>query len=428
MTIEQERAMALARARARADQSYTGQILPFSKDAEGNIQFDSNAGLLGAVKDAFTLPGDAYAGRVDPLSQEGINRAANFALTVTPANPGVVAGDRVIPGVTRAIQEVIPEAPTAQALKEAGSAGYNQMRQMGVDYSAPSVKALSDALQARMVEQGFDPDVAPNTFSTLGKLSTPPEGSFATISNLEAARRKFGNIGQNFNNPTDRAASKIAREEIDQFILNPPEGSVLAGPAEEAAAVLSEARANTAAYKRAATIDKLVENKERDAAVANSGQNIGNSLRQGARDILKSDKARSGFSTDELAMLEEVARGTPGANATRFVGNLLGGGGGLGTIVTGAAGALGAGAASGNPTIGALGALVPLLGMASKKVSNAITRGGLEAVDEATRMRSPLYRALQEKAGTEVISPEQRALLVRALLASGGNSGGGGGF
>ena len=61
------------------DQSYQGKILPISRDAQGNVSFDSDAGILGAVKRAVTLPGDVMAGKVDPTSEEGIGRAAEFA-------------------------------------------------------------------------------------------------------------------------------------------------------------------------------------------------------------------------------------------------------------------------------------------------------------------------------------------------------------
>lgn len=62
-----------------------GMILPFSKGAEGDVSFDSDAGLLGAFKRSFMLPGDVMAGKVDPGSEEGIGRAFEFATTFSPA-------------------------------------------------------------------------------------------------------------------------------------------------------------------------------------------------------------------------------------------------------------------------------------------------------------------------------------------------------
>lgn len=64
---------------------YSGTLLPLSKDANGEVSFDSNAGLLGSFKKAFMTPGDAMAGKFDPTSDEGIGRAFEFATTFSPA-------------------------------------------------------------------------------------------------------------------------------------------------------------------------------------------------------------------------------------------------------------------------------------------------------------------------------------------------------
>lgn len=404
-----------AKYEAPKDKSYVGSILPISVDAEGNKHFDSNAGILGSLKDAFMLPGDAMSGKVDPTSEEGIARAFNFAGAFSPVNPGVRSGDRAIPGILRASEQAPVAVPTAEALKAAGDEGYKQMRNMGVDYDANAVKTLAETLRAGLDEKGFIPEVSPKTSAVLDKLANPPEGSVAPLSGLESARQSFTKIGQDFLNPQDRTSAKIVREGIDKFIQNADPESVVAGPAAEAGQVLRDARANTAAFKRSADLSKATYAADLSASAANSGQNFGNALRQKAKSILLSDKAKSGFNAEELDALESVVRGTPTANATRFVGNLLGGGGGLGSVVTSGAGGM-AGIASGSPALAALGAFTPALGFASKKVSNALTEGGLRVVDEMTRARSPLYQALLQNAPRRVAAPEKRAALLRALL------------
>lgn len=77
------------------DQSYSSSILPMSKDAQGNVSFDSNAGLLGALKRSFMLPGDVMAGEVDPMSQAGIGRAAEFAGVFSPMSPAAGTGKTI---------------------------------------------------------------------------------------------------------------------------------------------------------------------------------------------------------------------------------------------------------------------------------------------------------------------------------------------
>ena len=73
-----------------------GSILPIGKDADGNVHFDSDAGLLGTFKRTFLLPGEVMQGKIDPLSPEGIERAFEFAGTVTPAGAAQRAGGAVI--------------------------------------------------------------------------------------------------------------------------------------------------------------------------------------------------------------------------------------------------------------------------------------------------------------------------------------------
>ncbi len=78
-----------------ASKQFSGSFLPLSRDAEGNVSFDSNAGLLGPITRAFMLPGDAMAGKVDPMSQEGINRAGEFASIFGPTSPAMGTGKAI---------------------------------------------------------------------------------------------------------------------------------------------------------------------------------------------------------------------------------------------------------------------------------------------------------------------------------------------
>lgn len=51
--------------------------------------------LAKGVYDAVTLPGDVYAGKVDPMSQEGIRRAANAAMFMTPGSAALRGGEGI---------------------------------------------------------------------------------------------------------------------------------------------------------------------------------------------------------------------------------------------------------------------------------------------------------------------------------------------
>lgn len=115
-----------------------------------------------------------------------------------------------------------------------------------------------------------------------------------------------------------------------------------------------------------------------------------------------------------------MVQGGRGRNTARYIGNLFGGGGGIGQYVTGTApvvgGSLGFGV--GGPTgagVGAaLGAVPVVTGAVAKSVANALARRDLRAADELLRKRSPLFQERQTAAGMEGIDPLVQALLARS--------------
>ncbi|MDM9643883.1 hypothetical protein [Rhizobium sp. S163] len=84
------------------------------------MSFDSNAGIVGAVKRAFMLPVDAMAGEVDPTSDEGIARATEFAGVFSPMSPAA--------GTGKAIAAAAPRPAPSQGMEAAGAAS-----RLGVD-------------------------------------------------------------------------------------------------------------------------------------------------------------------------------------------------------------------------------------------------------------------------------------------------------
>jgi hypothetical protein len=387
-------------------------------------------GVAEGVGDAVTAPGRAMKGELQVMGPDGnvtpeaIGEGLNFAGLAAGVAPGLRAGESIVGG-RGAFRDVKVNPPTAQELKAASADGYETLRGLDAQYSSQAVSDIAAKVQRTLEQQGINEKVAPKTFANLRELQNPPEGSFASSSNLETIRRTFGEIGQDFANPSDRNAGKFARGAIDEFLSRPPDGAVLAG-SEEAAAqagrIASDARGNYAASKRSSQLDGLVTAAEDRAGATNSGQNIGNSIRQRAASILSSPKLSSGFTENELGAIRAVARGTIGQNLTRYVGNLLGGGGGLGAAVTGGLGAA-PGVAAGSPMMTAAGVALPAVGAAAKTVSNVMTEKALAAVNKSTRMRSPLYEEMQRSAGREAVAPTREASFLRMLMlgSQGGN-------
>lgn len=419
-----------------SDRSYTGQILPISYDAAGEASFDSNAGLLGALKAAVTAPGRALSGELQVTGPDGsvtptaIGEALNFAGFASPMTPELRAGGYLIPGERGALARAKVEPPSEAVLKQAASDGYNDLRNLGVDYSTASVNQLSGEIQALLTQDGIIGTLAPKTYSILDQLSAAPAGSVASINGITAARKAFGNAARDFANPTEQLAAQRAIESLDGFLARSDPASVVSGPANQVAPLLRDANGNYAAYRRSKTLTDLADAAQLRANASNSGQNAGNTTRQRVASLLLNGDGKQvkGFSKQELGDLRAVNEGSAAANSTRYIGNLLGGGGGLGQLLTAAIGAAG-GSAAGGGLGAAIGSVAPVaIGKGSKAVSNALTERALTEVASSLRQRSPVYEALLKDAPMVRSHPAKTDAILRLLLASESDKKGGGGW
>lgn len=415
--------------------AYRGSILPLSRMPDGSVKFDANAGIVGALKRAVTLPGEVMRGDVPVrdeagnLTDEVIGRATEMGAVVSPANPMVRSGDKVIPGVASALKKPRIKAPSADDLYQAADDAFARMRDSGVDYRPEAVAKLARTLKQQLENDGFAPEVAKSTHKILDKLASPPEGAIADIRGIHAARKAFGQAARNFNNPSDQAAASRVVRGLDEFIGSGDPANTLAGAPAAAAKALQEGNANFAAAKRSDLITGIERAADLRAASTNSGANVGNSARQRIASALLSGKQTAGFSPEEIAALEKIVRGTRTQNVTRSVGNLLGGGGGLGRLATsiGAGGA--AGAMAGSPELGVLGGVVvPLVGAGAKQASNAMTQKAIRSADKMIRSRSPLAQAILDKLPAKAPPTGPHSAIIKALLLAEGQGGGGGGF
>lgn len=99
------------------------------------------ARLAKTIYSAVTLPGDVYAGKVDPLSQEAIGRAADTAMIFNPVEPGIAAG-RGFLGAPKTVKSV--EIPAnVQAAKTSVDLGAGLP--MGLASPSPVVRGTTQA-------------------------------------------------------------------------------------------------------------------------------------------------------------------------------------------------------------------------------------------------------------------------------------------
>lgn len=381
-------------------------------------------GIMGSIVSGASLPGDVAAGRASP---DDTARVLDMATMAAPVNPAIRAGDRAIPGIAKAMGEKPAVVPTTKELAEAGIKDLNSFRESGLEVTSNSVADLARGIAQRLYDQkGISAIDAPATFAKLKALEDAPAGSFATAANLKSLRDSLGNTAQNFNPQAakDQLAASRAIAELDQFIPNVASKDVLAGSPAASGAVLERGRGNFASAQRSNDINGnldrattgILERAEGRAQAANSGRNIDNTIRSKVESALEKPKELSGLTTEEIAALQQVVDGGAGRNTARYLGNMLGGGGGMGQAAWGGGGAT-VGALMGGPVGAAVGATVPTVaGAGFKSIANALAKRDLRAVDEMMRKRSPLYEERAANPEKYVISPEKRAAMARASL------------
>jgi hypothetical protein len=421
------------------------------EEPEGRGLIDQAFGLTGervktwperAVREILTLPKRSIdaAYSAPPGSREAteamIPVAAETALTMSPVNPAIRAGDKIIPGVAKSFQAERVAVPTTEELAKTGGAEISAAKGSGLELNSSVLSGYSKDLQqglfdGSMFGKTIHPVDAPATFAKLKEIENAPPGSIVTAANIQSLRESLQATAQNFNPAAakDQLAASLAIKRLDGLIPSVAEKDVLAGAPAATQELFEAGRGNYAAGQRANDItgelDRantgILERAETRAQAANSGRNIDNTIRSKVASVLEKPKEVSGFSDAELAALNGVVEGGAGRNTARYIANLFGGGGGIGQSGMAAIGA-GLGGAGGGIPGAIVGGVIPAaIGSGAKAIANALAKRDLRSVDELLRKRSPLFEDRMANAEMAPVSAESRAmatrLIAQALLA-----------
>ena len=371
------------------------------------------AGAAAALKDAASIPGDVLTGKSSLSDPNMAGRMANAALLATPVTPAALAGNAL--------------APSMEDLFKEGGAGFDAWRNSGLSYPAQAAKDWARQFQSGLNAEGIldVPAGAPSTHAILNRVQASG-GPTATPAELDAIRKSFVHtIGGAGANATERMAGARARDDFLAFLDMAAPQNAVAGPvAGDEVQGLRNAIGNWAAAERSNTLGTLEDNAELRAQASHSGHAGSNPLRQTVASALRINPAtgqsfasRSGFNPEEIAALRsEVVQGGPVNNAVRTAANMAGGGlghmGFIGSLLAAKEGYEHAGAAG-----AAIGASVPFVGSALRKLDNALMARRLAEIDNAVRMRAPLAQDMAANGGlpSTVVFPTAQNKLVRAL-------------
>ena len=389
----------------------------------------------------MSTPGDIYLGNIPTPyggpnaaaqpSSDVLGRATESAGVMSPISPSYGAGARFgtvtpladdawLSGLRGNLTKPIIAPPSAQDVRSAANAGYDAVKQSGLEVPSTSVIDLANTA-TRAIGKDFTPTDAPSTYARLAAMSDPERSSSSMLDLMSHRDALTGIIGKG---GPDGVAARRVRDALDNQLNNPASMGVrpITDPTrpgvpptmapEDVGSTLQTARDN---YRSALNANRIsgdldpavtgiLERAEGRAATANSGQNLDNQLRRRAAAILEHNKDVASLAPDEKAALEAIRDGTFLQNRLRSIGNTLGGGGGLGRLwssgMGGAGGLLagmsGGGTGQGTAAAGAIAA--PAIGWLSKTLENALARRSINAADELIRSNSPLYRSILDAA------------------------------
>jgi hypothetical protein len=410
MTLEQRRAIAIATASAKAGGGAPAGptpkpfgVLPFSEDRQGNVSFDSNAGLLGIIKDAFTLPYDVRRGEIDPTSDEGSRRALEAALLMTPLSAASRVGGALAPKT--AFRQPKTAAPTREELRVATDAAYKRVEDLDVSYTSGAIEKMVRDLEIILDKQGSfrGMEGVDDVYVVLAKLKDELISGPIGLQRLDKVfRQSLSDIAASPKEQVRRAAA-TAIKELDKFIASPNARNSVSGTGDlsfaaivanmirgkEASEALLEARGNAAAGFRSDRVTGLQQTSQRRTAAANSGRNADNNIRQRLTSFIESKKGSRGLTEGEKQAIDDIIYGRPLKEGYRYIGNLLGGGGGVGTTLLSTAAGLGGAATLGPVGLG-LALVPPVIGVSARNLANMTSRRELSMLDELMRSRSPL--------------------------------------
>lgn len=419
---------------------FSGTFIPASINAQGEREFDSNAGLLGLAKDITTTGRDAWEGKLNLNSEKGLRRMLDTAAAISP----VGAASRVATAVRSASGKT--KIPTAAELQVASDAGYKKAGEMGVEYSFPKVLELIKSVKQDLTENFKIRYLNKKLYKLLDELEKAPSDTVSIqLPLLDKFRIELRDLPVKTNSQGN--AKGEALKKLDAFMSDPvASGVVVRSPsggkntlpatlnepflpnssqAQEAIKVLIDARSNAAAKFRSDDLDAMaykIKLSESPRSNPNTDASISNKL---AAKLTGKNTAR-GLSDSEKEAIEQTILGGKVKNTLRSVG------GNLGQMdvyrfalpIAGSAGfASGVIPDAGIAATTIIPAAIAGIGSASRGAVNKITKSQFKKLGNDLRKRSALYEKRQAEA-PKVRTPKKGSAVAKRFLGQSLVSGG----
>lgn len=286
---------------------------------------------------------------------------------------GVAGGALGAAGAAMAGKNARAAVPSVDDIAAAKTAAYQAADNAGVIYTPAAVDRLNQRVATALTDIGFDPALQPGATVALKRIQDLA-GQNVTMTGLDTIRKIASNGYVPGNKSNNAAVSKIVSA-IDDVMTNPRAADVLAGNAADAGQLIKEARSLASREAKSAKVADALYAAELRSGTTGSGGNVDNASRQRIASLLLNKNQSRGFTPDERAALETVAKGTPVQNLARLIGKMSPSGNGLNLLLQGGA------------AYGSGGATLPfaLAGAAAKKFADGATGRNVALADALIR-------------------------------------------
>lgn len=377
---------------------------------------------IGEYGTALLTPGGIARKVASTVVPAVFDEAAGQLTKGTAAEPYARAASAITGAVLThkvATPSAIADAiPTAEQLKAASRAAYRHPEVAAIEIKPPALASHADDIVTKLNGDGFRPIGAPQTYALIDELKTVPGATakIADIDNVRSALRSVSAEVDAIGRPTrDAVAAGKAVRQIDGFVTSLKQPDLIAGDAQKASAILTDARRDWGAGSRAEDLGFRLTRGERQAARSGTGSNIDNTIRQKVSAILDVPSRSVGYSAAEKEAADALVRGSTTANVMRKIGK-LGFNDGLSLILHSLAAV---------PTMG-LSTVVGGFGTLARKGAEKMTKSAAANLEEMLRSRSAeaeKWAAMQAR--INAAQPAQLgysdAGLLSGLLSSGAN-------
>lgn len=300
-------------------------------------------GMLQAPIDAFNLPGDVLTGKVDPMSNEGIARAAGAAAVLAnPAGPlykqpaalpiARTVGDKLVETAASAGAKALPRLPVANGIgtpltvagaKLSAKTAFKTAEDTGAVVGQQAMGALNSKMKEFAAKEGLVlpsgqmVDVFPKVrgaYKALDEFTAAP----MSIKSAMVLQKHLRTVAKS-TDPEEARLGSMMMDQFDEFMANLKPEAFAAGNGKKAVKEWMTAKTEWARFKRGETVLNAITAAQGKAHKF-SGSGFENALRTEFDKIASNPRKIRYFSEEEKAFIEAVRQGKPLANALRGLG------------------------------------------------------------------------------------------------------------